>query len=68
LVPGPSSPRPVPYTAGGRVQNLFAITDIKHPNIVKFIDFVEEDMALVMEFIDGMSGPPVAHGTRPPAV
>ena len=36
------------------VENLVAIAKLNHPNLVRFIDFVEEKSALVMEYIDGI--------------
>ena len=37
------------------VENLVAITQLSHPNLVKFVDFVEQQSALVMEYIEGIS-------------
>jgi eukaryotic-like serine/threonine-protein kinase len=37
------------------VVNLHALTRLNHPNVVRFIDYLEHDNALVMEYIDGLS-------------
>jgi serine/threonine protein kinase len=37
------------------VENLHALTRLNHPNVVRFIDYLERDNALVMEYIDGLS-------------
>ena len=37
------------------VRNLVHLQSLKHPNVVKFIEFLDSNMALVMEYIDGLS-------------
>jgi serine/threonine protein kinase len=37
------------------MQNLHALTDLEHPNVVRFIEYLDEYNALVMECIDGRS-------------
>jgi len=37
------------------VENLLALTRLNHPNVVRFIAYSEQDNALVMEYIDGLS-------------
>jgi serine/threonine protein kinase len=37
------------------VENLHALTRLNHPNVVRFVDYLEQDNALVMEYIDGLS-------------
>jgi serine/threonine protein kinase len=36
-------------------QNLYALTGLQHPNVVRFIEYLHEHHALVMEYIDGRS-------------
>ena len=40
-------------TQNREVQNLNSLTDLEHPNVVRFIDYLDEHNALVMEYIDG---------------
>jgi len=37
------------------IQDLHALTDLEHPNVVRFIEYLDEYSALVMEYIDGRS-------------
>jgi serine/threonine protein kinase/acid stress-induced BolA-like protein IbaG/YrbA len=46
------------------VQNLNALTVLQHPNVVRFIDYLDEHHALVMEYIDGRSLKTHLHESR----
>lgn len=37
------------------VWNLVELSHLGNPNVIKFIDFLDGHMALIMEYIDGLS-------------